>query len=227
MGIRVDQLVAVELILLIGSHRLQIVAHWENMKYKSALPLIRTGDLLACKGTWLVSRGIRMVTGSEISHVGVACWLHFNGVKRLCMFEAMEGRDVRIVPVYKTLRHDYWDKGGKMYWKALDPVYQGDEIMSFCLEHWNEAYANYYQFLIILSPILRKLRALLGKSMDTDLNRYHCSELIATALREQGYDLSKNPALVTPGDLYTFDCYNPTGVLLEYSGRTELPDTGY
>lgn len=192
------------------------------MKYHRARDFIKTGDLLAFHGTWLMSKSIQWFTHSDISHVGVACWISFNGnTPILCVFESMEGANVRIQPLFKSLETLYWPKGGKCYWKSLKPNYDGKDLMGFCVEHWIEAYASPYQFLLIASPRLRWLRQFRGGVID--LKGYHCSELIATGLKEQDYELPKEPAaLVTPGDLYNFDCWSTTGVELEYSSRRQV-----
>lgn len=193
------------------------------MKYHRARKLIKTGDLLAFQGTWVMSKGIQWFTHSNISHVGIACWINFNGnAPILCIFESMEGANVRIQPLYKTLETLYWPKGGKAFWKSLQPGYDGKDLMDFCLEHWIDSYASVYQFLLIASPRLRWLRKFRGGVIDTGTG-YHCSELIATGLKEQGYDLPKDPpALITPGDLYNLDCFNPVGIELEYSSRKQV-----
>lgn len=208
------------------------------MKYHRARKLIKTGDLLAFQGTWLMSKGIQWFTHSNISHVGIACWIDFHCGYRedytvcarandckskplLCLFESMEGANVRVQPLYKTLETLYWPKGGKAYWKSLQPNYDGKDLMDFCVEHWIDSYASVYQFLLIASPRLRWLRKFRGGNVDNV--GYHCSELIATGLKEQGYDLPKDPpALITPGDLYNLDCFNPVGVELEYSSRKQV-----
>lgn len=191
------------------------------MKYHRAKKLIKTGDLLAFHGTWFMSRGIQWFTHSDISHVGIACWVSFNGGQPLlCVFESMEGSNVRIQPLYKSLETLYWPKDGKCYWKSLHPKFDGKDLMDFCVEHWIDSYASVYQFLLIASPRLRWLRKFRGGVID--LPGYHCSELIATGLREQGYALPKEPPLITPGDMFNLDCWNRIGIELEYSSRRQV-----
>lgn len=196
-----------------------------RMQYHEIYRYIKTGDLLAAHGKWLASQLIQWYTGHPISHVGVACWISFNGGDpTLCMFEAMEGYDVRIVPVEKVLRTKYWPSGGKLYHKRLKNPYDGKELMSFCQEHWNDAYANHYQFIVGISPKLRKIRSLLGKSLDTDHTKMHCSELIASGLRDQNYDWKKELALVTPGEIFDADCFTEHATELLYSSPKQVRD---
>lgn len=185
------------------------------MEYRHAEPLIKTGDILTFKGTWLVSRGIQYVTGQEQSHIGIAVWLHLNGSRRLCLFESMEGSGVRILPLKRTLEDLYWAKGGKVWWHSYrDQSIDGDKVMKYCFDLWGAGYANHYQFVVILSPLIKKIRKFLGRSFDTDINRWHCSELVCSALINQGYKHDKDPAITTPGDIAKFPCITQ-GTLLE------------
>lgn len=192
-------------------------------KYHMIEQTIKTGDGLFGSGAWPMSRLIQWYTGHEISHVGIACWVAFNGNPPiLCMFEAMEGRDVRIIPLEKVLRTTYWPSGGKLYHKKLLEPYNGKELMEYCTEHWLDAYAGTYQFILGISPRLRKIRSMLGKSLDTDENRMHCSELIADGLQEQEHEFNKDTALITPGELFDCSCFSPNAIELERSSRKQI-----
>jgi hypothetical protein len=178
------------------------------MKYSEVEPWIKTGDVLTCQGTWLISRGIQLLTRETVSHVGIAVWVHLNGkAKHLCMFEAMEGRDVGIVPLRETLEKNLWKAGGRMWWSKInDPAISGYNVMDFCIKNWGAEYANKYQFIVGMSRLIRYLRTKMGKSLDTDPDRWHCSELVTRAFMEQGYKHDKEPALTTPGDVSRFAC---------------------
>jgi hypothetical protein len=199
-------------------------------KYHRHVSNIKTGDLLLCRGNWLMSKTIRLLTGGEYSHAAIAVWIRFNGVKRLCMFEAMEGSDVRIVPLYDTLKEYYWPyNDAYVTHKPLlsttpdDRVnsFSGDYLIDYMLEHWSYKYANWYQFVVGVSPTIRKIRRFFGRNEDTGKDNYHCSEIIATALREQGYELLKNASMVTPSDLDSFTCFG-AGTNLDFSGFKQI-----
>jgi len=184
------------------------------MKFSEALPWIKTGDVLTCQGTWLISRGIQLITREKISHVGIAVWVHLNGRKKhLCMFEAMEGRDVGIVPLEETLKRSYWPRGGKMWWQHTEGI-DGYNVMDFCIQNWGAEYANKYQFVVGMSRLIRFIRTHMGKSLDTDPKKWHCSELVTRAFMAQGYKHDKEPAITTPGDVSRFSCLGKP-ILLE------------
>ena len=187
-----------------------------KMKYLKVREKINTGDILICQGTWLLSKLIRLVTWQKASHVGIAIWITINGgKKRLCMFEAMEGKDVRIIPLHDALKNKYWSSGGKMWWhKIKDSNISGHEIANFYLQHWSDGYADKRQFILILLPIFQWIRNFFGWSVDTNPDRWHCSEIATRSLMEQGYEHNKDSALTTPGDVADFDCLYD-GVLIE------------
>ena len=198
------------------------------MRYHLRVNDIKTGDLLLCRGNWIMSKCIRWVTGGQYSHAGIAVWLRFNGTKRLCMFEAMEGSDIRIVPVYDVLKEYYWPYRDNAYiiHKPLlrELGYDGDKLIHFLLDRWSFKYANWWQFFVIASPRIQWFRSkIFGRNEDTDKDKYHCSELVATALEDQGYELNKTASLVTPSDLDSFTCFGP-GEKLTFSGHQQILD---
>lgn len=168
---------------------------------------LKTGDLLACQGTWPMSRAIQWLTDQDISHVGLVVNIKFNGNgdKIPCIFQSMEGRGVELLPLKEVLQTKYWPFGGKVYWQKC--LLDGDKLAKFCLHRWGGEYANYYQFLVGLSPLLRFLRKLRGANLDTKKDGWHCSELIADGLADQGVTFYKDSALITPGDLSGFDVW--------------------
>jgi hypothetical protein len=76
---------------------------------------IRSGDLLAWKGTSWVGRFIRHWTGSDFSHVGIA-WVFAD---RVFVLEAREFRGVQITPLSSALPC-YWISTGIKWTPALE-----------------------------------------------------------------------------------------------------------
>ena len=164
--------------------------------------MIKTGDLIACRGKWWLSRAIRWVTMQEYSHVGVALNMQINGHKELVIFEAMEGKGIRISP----MRKEFFESNE--YVTHYKYSGDGERILCYLLSRWDDDYAPWYQFLLGMSPLLQRLRKNKGLSLDVDKKRDHCSELIAHALEHNGHKLFKNPALMTPTDLTFLECYS-------------------
>lgn len=179
------------------------------MKYLEARKLIQTGDILACEGTAFYSKIIKFITKSPITHVGVAVWIRFpdDNADRLAVIESHAMKGVRIAPLSEVLREDYWKRGGKIYWQKIsDPRINGHDVAANALKRWNKSYANWYQFLVLGSFTLKTIRYFRGKSMDTDTNSQHCSELVTRALMEAGYRHGLDPSITTPADVSSFAC---------------------
>ena len=82
------------------------------MLYSEVRQHIKNGDLIAFKGKTLLSKLIKLVTHGDVTHVGVAYWLH----NRLLILEAREGYGVslralsRCLPFYWVPTHIKWSK---------------------------------------------------------------------------------------------------------------------
>jgi hypothetical protein len=166
--------------------------------------MVKNGDVLAFSGKWLFSKLIQFWTRDKISHVGLALWIEVEGAKILCVLEAMEGKGVRLIPLddyYKSKRPP------DIYWCPIDDeIVDRHKVIAFALNNWNREYANIYQFILFMSPRLQWLRKLMGRSLDTNYDKWHCSELVTNALVFGGFPCEKVPALVSPGDVSRFSC---------------------
>lgn len=172
--------------------------------------------MIATSGYTWHSTAVKVVTRERITHVGFAAWLGFNGgKKRLCLFDSQVGRGVGFEPLSHCLV-----RGDIVQWyQLIDETISGKELLDFCIQHWGNNYASVYQFLVFVSPTLKFLRRYLGKNIDTDDKRWHCSELVTSAFIAQGYQHDKEPVLTTPGDVTRFMCLH-TPVELEYDQKT-------
>lgn len=174
------------------------------MKYSKARGAIKTGDVLAFRGHWLISKLICWWSGSDVSHVGLAVWLKFDYDKdeTLCLIEAMDGLGVRITPLSQALEK-YWEHGGKAYWLQTDS-HVAFNAVKFAQEHWDESYVSLYQILLAASPKLQFLRGWRGAG--SNLDGWHCSELVTRSLMTVGHEPTKLPEYTTPGDVMRFAC---------------------
>lgn len=77
------------------------------MYYREARDAIRDGDIIAVRGTSLLSRLIEAATGGPWSHVGVAWWLE----DRLMVAQQREVVGCQIVPVSRLLPFDWISTG--------------------------------------------------------------------------------------------------------------------
>ena len=186
------------------------------MRYSAVKDLVRTGDVLAFRGTWLFSRLIRWYSRQPVSHVGLAVWLRIGEETedRLCVLEAMEGYGVRLLPLAHALG-DYWTHGGAAWWCPLRDLYDGEEGVGYALAQWGGEYASPYQFAVLMSPTLQRLRHLLGRPDHVGgPDRFHCSELVSRSLAFAGASIPKPACYMTPGDVICLPALRP-GILIE------------
>lgn len=169
----------------------------------SVISQIKTGDILTCAGKGWVSTFIRLWTGSPITHTGIAIWADFGYKgKVLCILEPHMFKGVALNPLKLVLERDY--PKGNMYWQAN--TLDGLVTAEFAMSQWRHDYANPWQFIVLGSRVARWLRHMLGKSIDTDKDRYMCSELVTRSLIEAGFPWEKDPSITTPAEVSQFEC---------------------
>lgn len=155
---------------------------------------VQDGDLISFHGDWLVSKAIQYWTQSQISHVGICIRMH----NIPCVLESIEGTGIRIVPI----KHCIDTYTCPIYWQPLKQNNIDKAVfIKFLLSKWGKAYPSLYQFLVIMSPTIQRVRKCLGKSLDVDRKAWHCSEFIAQGLLHAGYTFDKCCALVTPDEI--------------------------
>ena len=69
------------------------------MKLADAQSTIATGDVFLFEGTSFFGRWIKLHTRSRFSHVGISLWIKVDGLRRLCVIEALEPWGVRLYPM--------------------------------------------------------------------------------------------------------------------------------
>lgn len=154
---------------------------------------LQTGDIVLYSGTRLWSRIIRAFSRSKWSHVGMIvrmrgeCWV----------IESLEGKGVRWVPFSCWLG---W--GGEIgVGTCLLPFHQLLRIVEWLKLQIGKEYASPWQFIRSFGFIWSRLRKLFGVKVDTDSNRFFCSELLASPLFYTGLEIPKHAAKMTPGDV--------------------------
>ena len=186
------------------------------MKYTDARDLIQDGDVLAFRGTRLFSRLIKLWTRSRVSHVGIACWMH----DRLTVVEALEGVGVRVYPLSR-----YVGRGCDVDWYQVDQsandvlahgALDRRAVVAFALSKWGLRYASPWQFLRSWGWLSRRVSESRGLPVDTNPDRFFCSELALDALRAGGYrgeGYDKAAAETSPADVIELPCLRRRGRL--------------
>lgn len=192
------------------------------MKLSDAQAIIATGDIFLFEGVSFFGRWIKLHTRSRFSHVGIALWIQVDGIRRLCCIEALEPWGVRLYPM------DYYlgvcrRRGIVCHWFALKQDFGIDraKVAGYGLAQWGKRYASPWQFLISFGWLTRLVRKhIFGWDVvDTNPERFFCSELVSDSLQHGGYRPDPNEgedaiaAGTEPGAIALFRCLDRRGTL--------------
>lgn len=187
------------------------------MDYSLIRDDIQNGDVLAFGYVRrsFFSQLISLVTRSRISHVGIAIRFY----NRLCVIEALEGRGVRVFPISTLLK-----QGRKIVWyQTRVPVgVKRFEICESALRHWGKRYASPWQFLRSFSLLTKRICDRLGIQVDTNEERFFCSEFVVDCLSGAGIQIDADAAEMSPADVIELPCLLARGTL-EWTGSSTQP----
>jgi len=158
---------------------------------------LQTGDIVLYSGTRLWSRIIRAFSKSKWSHVGIV--LRYGQTSEPWVVEALEGKGVRFVPFRCWLA---W--GGEIGHGRASHFVDANKMVSvaeWCETQIGKEYSSPRQFVRSFGLVWSRLRKVFGIKVDTDSNRFTCSELLATACFWTGLAIPKHAAKMTPGDV--------------------------
>jgi hypothetical protein len=174
------------------------------MLYKEARRFVLTGDVFLFEGHSWFSWLIRHWTKRAQTHAAIAIWMRVGRTHRLCLFESMEGKGVRIIPAHRLFK-EYWQHRGRVWWHKLKGL-DRTSIVDFYLQHWCDEYTTPLQFWSMVSPLRRLWRAVLHLSPKYHDDRWHCSEICSSALIAGGFKTDLEPVTISPGQVATFSC---------------------
>jgi hypothetical protein len=186
---------------------------------------IENGDVLLFRGSLLQSRFIQRWTRSVYSHVGLALWIRADGVKRLTVIEAMEGRGVRLFPLSEYLaRGDYVD------WFAITEAdIRREKVVAWAMARLGRDYASAWQLLRSFGFVTKRIANRLGLPTKVDHDRWFCSWFAAQALRAGGWVPAESdrlpPEQYTPGDIALFPCLQRRGKLERNVSMSQISES--
>lgn len=183
------------------------------MDYAAARPHIATGDVLFFRGKLLHARIIQRWTRSVYSHVGIAVWIRADGVRRLCVLEALEGHGVRLYPLSRYIRRgDAVD-----WWSVAVDGFDRDKAVGWALMQLGARYASPWQFLRSFSVLTKRVCDWLGLPTRIDADRWFCSAYSVQFLLAGGWrpdaDLHVDAYRAAPGDAARLPCLRMRGPL--------------
>ncbi len=184
------------------------------MQYSVIRDQIDNGDVLLFRGSLLHSRIIQRWTRSVYSHVGLALWVRTDGVKRLMIIEAMEGRGIQLFPL-----SEYLQRGDHVDWFSItEESIQRDKVVAWAMARLGRDYASPWQFLRSFGFLSKRIANYLGLATKVDHNRWFCSWFAAQALRAGGWIPPESerlpPEQSSPGDIALYPCLQRRGKLV-------------
>jgi hypothetical protein len=168
--------------------------------YESVRSGIRSGDLLFCSGTYLVSKLIQKATRSPWSHVGIIFVL--KTIDRILLLESVEDVGVRFAPLSKYLS-DY--ENGRPYKGSLVVARSSAvtaEIARAIASFGTDELTCPYDKEDIGQVVARIALGIGRRQKDRE---YICSELVAECFSRGGIDMLGDGGYVTPEDVWTHD----------------------
>jgi len=172
--------------------------HVEVVDYETLRPEIRSGDLLLCSGSAVISRLIQQVTGSVWSHVAFV--IRLDSLDRVMVLESVESAGVRTIPMSHYVRR-YTPEGkgypGRLVLARHRRVEQLtprllNEMSRFAVDRFGSPYDRQEMLRIVARIVQQPL------GLDEELARrdgeYICSE-------------------------YAWECYKAIGIEIEYDPR--------
>lgn len=132
----------------------------------------KTGDVLFVSGTGIIGNGIKFVTQSDVSHVGII----YNGQ---LIFETHSGQNARLNPIKKT----YDGKKVELYRPPLTDK-ERESVINLCHKYNGSKYSNFdivtnFAFSWLRSKARRKVVSYLGRK-----SWMICSEITSRILYE-------------------------------------------
>ncbi|WP_020398094.1 hypothetical protein [Kordiimonas gwangyangensis] len=197
-----------------------------EMSYEDARPLMKPGDVIAFSGKGHFSEIIKMVTFSEVSHVGVvlqtqiasfADGRYFNQIIEAATVRGFSGVNI------SRFSERMLEYQGAIWWLPIRKDLRTDE----------EAHKTFYNFLFGHAEarteydLPQALKSAADKFDDLPFNmngpfynkedfaRFFCSELVAAGLERAGIVGTVNCSEVTPIDLCRWDIYEQDYFLLK------------
>ncbi len=187
------------------------------VSYLDSMDLIQDADLILFSGSTLFEELIKFRTRSDISHVGVVLRTH----GRMAVIESLDHCGPTITPIDKYVS----DRSIRLGWSRLRAEEFGvdrDRFIEGMLQGWGKEYASWWQFARSWGFCTKRIGDWLGCSVDTDPNRFFCSEYVAENLIYAGYDRSFirkefgqdiQPAEMSPAQLIRLPVFDYQGRL--------------
>jgi hypothetical protein len=176
-----------------------------TQSYQTARQKIKSGDILLCSGSYLISKMIQKETNSKWSHVGLVRYDEV--IDRAMVYESVEDRGVQIVPLSQYL--DDYDHEGKPYDGQL-LIARHTELQS---ENTGIMFSKASDYLGAQYGIKELFeiayRLIFPYSNDIDTDNFVSSEYVHMCFKAAGIEIEHRGSYITPNDFFSDPCVRP------------------
>jgi len=170
---------------------------------------IKNAEVLLYRGTDIVSRGIKLLTGSKYSHAGLVVWWN----ERLMVLEAV-GNGVVAMPLSENLKHHH---GAVDYYRCTETIDDSRrlDMVIFSQEQLGKKYAFFQMAIFGFKLLFRMKMSSRERRANGAYGQFFCSEYVSATYLTQRIDLaaSLSPQYTSPDALSKSDKLTLVGVL--------------
>jgi cell wall-associated NlpC family hydrolase len=161
---------------------------------------LRSGDLVFCSGSYLLSGLIQRFTRSVWSHVGIV--YRDENLQRVFLLESETGVGVRLVPISKYLR-DYHGRRrpyrGQIVVARVHPE-PGEDKVRQAVSYGMDLLTKPYDNVEILRIAVRIAFRISRRTQD---RKFICSELVDECFRAAGVRFARSDNYISPQDIWS------------------------
>ena len=173
------------------------------MNYNKAREMMQIGDLMAFGGKGLVSKTIKKITYSKVSHVGTILYSYVAGQRLVQIIESTSlGEGFAGVKINRMSDH-LKNYDGDIWWYPLRrdvrEKFEENLFTRFVLKMKGRKYDKFQAVMSVLDII---------PDTSEDLDKLFCSELIAEAYERARIINNNNASEMTPQDVIDFNLYD-------------------
>ena len=172
-----------------------------NLRYMDVRANINSADIMLCKGTQWISKGIQRWTKSPWSHVGLILWTN----DRIVVVESVD-HGVRAITLSSLIRQNPSEiVVCRCNWVNSE---RAIEIAKSAIDYLGIPY-DWHHILEIM------WRITWGKGRKLDNNKFICSELVAECFDDAGYSFQYDKrGFVTPENIWCDNSMEVIGRLM-------------
>ena len=200
----------------------------ELRTYEEIRDRVQPGDIVAFGGYGLLSRVIKAISGSPVSHVSTIV-APSQGAEEPRVVEATVrfGEEDATVTVGTSPLRNRLDYDGDIWWLPLRPAVRARFDVGRFKRFLEEADGAPFDvgggFFVLVRDLLQRLKLVEARELET----YFCSELVAEALESGGAVGNVDGSLASPKDVCSWRIYRRAYAYVDPAERDPKEIDGY